>query len=77
MLPQKSLIVAFGLYFLHTLAQTTLDASACLPNNGVSSFSACDYLYNQISYCDSPQVATGAPTIACYCNQKVFNAFFE
>jgi hypothetical protein len=77
MLSQKSLVVAFGLRFLHAGAQTTLDASACLPDSGVSTLSACNYLSSQVSYCAGPQVATGAPAIACYCNQKLFNSFFE
>jgi hypothetical protein len=77
MLSQKSLVVAFGLRFLHAGAQATLDASACLPGSGVSTLPACNYLSSQISYCAGPQVATGAPAIACFCNQKLFNSFFE
>ena len=77
MLSQKSLVVAFGLCFLHAGAQTTLDASYCLPDSGISTLSACNYLSSRISYCVGPQVATGAPTVACYCNQKLFNSFFE
>lgn len=79
MVSQKSLVVviAFGLYFLHAGAQTTLDASDCLPDSGVSTLSACNYLSSQISYCAGLQVASSAPAVACYCNQKLFNSFFE
>jgi hypothetical protein len=59
------------------LTQTTLNASQCIKNSGITTFAACDYLYDTIDYCAGPSVASGAPFVSCYCNQQVFNAFYE
>lgn len=70
-------LVLYAQYAVGQTAGSTLDAASCNPGSPLTTFSACNWLDNQISYCAGPQVATGAPFVSCYCNQKVFNAIYE
>ncbi|KIW13498.1 hypothetical protein PV08_08686 [Exophiala spinifera] len=60
-----------------TQSLTSLDTSICNVGSPLTTFSACNYLNDQLNYCAGPQVASGAPFVSCYCNQKVFNAFYD
>ena len=62
--------------FTISQAVTSLDASSCGSDSPLTTFSACNWLYGQVSYCGSPQVASGAPALSCFCNQNVFNAIY-
>lgn len=56
---------------------TSLDVSICNKRSPLTTFSACNWLNDQLNYCAGPQVATGTAFVSCYCNQQVFNAFYE
>jgi len=60
----------------HCAAQVTLNASACVKGSGVTAFPDCDYMQDTITSCAGPGVASGAPFIACMCNQELFNSYF-
>lgn len=77
--PIAVVLTAFLSVLPFTVSQivTSLDASSCGSDSPLTTFSACNYLYAQVSYCGSPQVASGAPAGSCYCNQKVFNAIYK
>lgn len=63
-------------YSSRSLAQSTLNPSNCVKGSGVTAFPNCNYLYDTINRCAGPSGNTGAPFIACLCNQALFNAYF-
>jgi hypothetical protein len=60
--------------------QTGLTAAAtrtCDPDSPLTTLSVCNELKSTITYCAGPAVASGAPFIECFCNQAVFNDYYE
>lgn len=80
MLQANLSIFAFLSTLVHLVicqSASTLDASICGKSSPLTTFSACNQLVSTLSFCDSDQVATGVPTVSCYCQQDVLNAIVK
>jgi hypothetical protein len=78
----KSLAFASSLWNLALLpaiqvsvshAQSTL---SCLADSGLTTLPACNSLYSSIDSCFS-DLPTQTQAVGCYCNQTLFNSYFE
>jgi hypothetical protein len=69
-----NVLVSF-LHCLHAEAQTSFDASECIPGSGVTALSNCNKMNDELVKCNS--TTTEADLSRCWCNQDVFNVIFE
>jgi hypothetical protein len=69
-----NVLLAFG-HYLHANAQTSYDASQCIPGSGVTALSNCNKMSDELVKCNG--TSTEADLAKCWCNQDVFNVIFE